>query len=160
MINFNRALYYDFALSVDVAVTSSSAAIEKTTCGVFFDADAEKFSGDTIDTLIDADMLVFTISRGQRFRLEQRIGYDWAAGAPLAAGRSTAIQSAQAAPNRVTVVVNGGRAAIFVNGQRVIERAVSASVMDGGALGFYMVRGVAGDEERCDFSNIALWRIN
>lgn len=152
---FSRARFYDFAFSVDVAISSSDKSLEKTACGILYNGSKEIY--DTKPALADMDMMVVYFYRNGFYGLSVRSNQNWRTPA-VTSGISTAVTATNTENNRLTVVVVNNQVTAFINGVQVLQQV--EKTYDGGFLGYFMLRGVAGDTEKCQFSNINVWRIN
>jgi serine/threonine-protein kinase len=152
--HFTLARYYNFALSIDVKVSSTADAINKTSCGVWIDGQNPVYPNDILD---DADFTVFHLYRTRDYFLERRQDNKWFEKA-LNSGRTTAINNGVAEPNRVTLVMIDDKITAFINGVKVIDG--ESIPYNGGFIGYFMIRGAIGDGERCEFENFTLYRVN
>jgi len=153
---FSRSQFYDFAMSVDVAISSSQNAIGKTACGIVYNGRNERYTTDT-NSLADMDMVVVYLYRNQSYGLSIRSSQNWKTPAANS-GTSKAIVQTNNENNRLVVVSVGGQVTAFINGVQIFQQ--EEKTYDGGYLGYFMLRGATGNTERCQFSNISVWRIN
>lgn len=155
----SRALFYDFALSVDVAVNSSTESTGATSCGMLLNgANDVVLENETIDTI---DFLVYHLYRSGTYRLDARANNTWSSRAIMSES-SSEVSRLDGGINRVTLVVVGTNAKFFINGNLVSEKTLNEgdAVYNGGYLGYFMIRGVQGSGEKCTFSNLSLWRLS
>ncbi|MCS6872651.1 MAG: serine/threonine protein kinase, partial [Anaerolineae bacterium] len=152
---FSRARFYDFVLSVDVSLAAPESAIIRTACGIYVTAVRELYEQQT---LIDADMVVFYYLRTQYYYLHPRANETWS-NTLLAQGTSAAIRAGNGSPNRLTLVMADGVLTVYVNGV-LVAQADDPRFVNGGSIGYFMVRGGKGPGHSCSFQNVQLWRLN
>ncbi len=152
---FSRARFYDFFFSADVTIVTTEDARTSTSCGIYMAATNEIYG---MRQLLDADMGVFRFLRTQGYRLITRQNEAWA-GTAIESGTNAAIQGENGSVNRISAVMVGGLLTVYVNGVLVAQNSDPLFVQ-GGSLGYFMIRGVKGAGQLCSFDNVQLWRLN
>jgi hypothetical protein len=149
---FSRGRLYDFVFSTDIAVASSTAGVEKTYCGFFMNGQNEDYNGVN---LLDIDMLVFYYTRLGKYRLDARKGGEWGT-TPILADHTGAVLETSPS-NRLTAIMVNKKLSVYVNAVKVFSADQDYT---GGMIGFFMIKGATGSNERCTFSNTRVWRLN
>jgi hypothetical protein len=139
----------NFVLSLDMAITSTDGAIDKTACGVFY-------NGGFANQLLQ-DAVVLMVYRDQFYGLLTRQEGTWAEKYTISA-KSPLVQGGNGVNNRVTMVVVDGKITAFVNGIRLFQ--TTESTFESGRIGYYMRKGVTGTGEQCNFTGTNLWGLD